>query len=90
MLSLLVSNSYNDLTLFKYPHSGSPFRKYFSMLKIADRNEWTHSAPKRMAERAQIILLGVEGYNNTEIAKKLRTRAARIRKWRTRFVRERL
>ena len=48
----------------------------------------THTIPKRMAERAQIILWGSEGQSNTEIAKRLRTRAARVCKWRTRFVTE--
>lgn len=46
----------------------------------------SHTTPKRMAERAQIILWGAEGQTNVEIAKKLRTRVARISKWRTRFV----
>ena len=48
----------------------------------------THTTPKRMAERAQIILWGAEGQTNVEIAKRLRTRVARICKWRTRFVKE--
>jgi len=46
----------------------------------------THTSPKCMAERAQIILWGAEGQTNAEIAKRLRTRVARISKWRTRFV----
>src|SRR4030042_5303144 len=41
-----------------------------------------------MAERAQIILWGAKGQTNVEIAKRLRTRVARICKWRTRFVKE--
>jgi transposase len=53
-----------------------------------DRLVRTHTTPKRMAERAQIILWGAEGQTNAEIAKKLRTRAARICKWRSRFVKE--
>src|SRR5512136_2503240 len=48
----------------------------------------THTTPKRTAERAQIILWGAEGQTNVEIARKLRTRVARISKWRTRFVNE--
>lgn len=47
-----------------------------------------HTTPQRMAERAQIILWGAEGQTNVEIAKRLRTRVARISKWRTRFVKE--
>ena len=48
----------------------------------------THTTPKRMAERAQIILWGAEGQTNVQIAKRLRTRVARISKWRSRFVKE--
>jgi len=48
----------------------------------------THTTPKRMAERAQIVLWGAEGQTNVQIAKRLRTRVARISKWRTRFVKE--
>src|SRR5512139_298237 len=48
----------------------------------------THTTPKRMAERAQIILWGAEGQTNVEVARRLRTRVARISKWRTRFVKE--
>jgi len=48
----------------------------------------THTTPKRTAERAQIILWGAEGQTNVEIAKRLRTRVARICKWRSRFVKE--
>ena len=48
----------------------------------------THSTPKRMAERAQIILWAAEGQTNVEIAKKLRTRIARVCKWRVRFGKE--
>jgi transposase len=48
----------------------------------------THTTPKRTAERAQIILWGAEGQTNVEIARKLRTRVARISKWRTRFAKE--
>ena len=46
----------------------------------------THTTPKRMAERAQIVLWGAEGQTNVEMAKRLRTRVARICKWRSRFV----
>src|SRR4030042_1775036 len=56
----------------------------------AELDRWvrTHTTPRRMAERAQIVLWGAEGQTNAEIAKKLRTRAARICKWRSRFVKE--
>ena len=45
----------------------------------------THTTPKRMAERAQIILWGAEGQTNVEMAKRLRSRVARICNWRSRF-----
>jgi transposase len=48
----------------------------------------THTTPKCMAERAQIVLWCAEGQTNVKIAKRLRTRVARISKWRTRFVKE--
>jgi len=44
----------------------------------------------RMAERAQMILLLDEGKTNAEVAERLRTRGARVSKWRTRFAGERL
>src|ERR1700741_1538516 len=42
----------------------------------------------RYAQRAQIVLLAAEGLTNKEIATRLRTRAARVSKWRTRFAAE--
>jgi len=48
----------------------------------------THTTPKRMVERAQIILWAAEGQTNVTIAKKLRTRIARVCKWRVRFGKE--
>lgn len=45
---------------------------------------------QRLVERAQIILAESEGKTNIEIAKQLNTRLARISKWRTRFVKDRL
>jgi transposase len=44
-----------------------------------------HTMPKRMAERAQIILWAAKGQSNTEIGRRLRTRTARVCKWRSRF-----
>jgi transposase len=46
----------------------------------------THTTPKRMAERAQIVLWGADGLTNAQIADRLRTRSARVCKWRTRFI----
>ena len=40
---------------------------------------------KRIAERAQIILLASEGKTTKEIAISMNTRPARVSKWRTRF-----
>ena len=42
----------------------------------------------RYAQRAQIVLLAADGLTNKEIAKRLRTRSARVSKWRTRFAAE--
>jgi transposase len=53
-----------------------------------DRLVRAHTTPKRMVERAQVILWGAEGQSNTEIAKSLRTRVARVCKWRPRFAKE--
>jgi len=48
------------------------------------------TSEQRMVERARIILAAAEGTGTNEIARELRTRAARVSKWRTRFARERL
>lgn len=44
----------------------------------------------RMAERAQIVLLAGQGQSTVEIARRLRTRAARVSKWRQRFAHQRV
>jgi transposase len=44
----------------------------------------------RLVERAKVILLLHEGKANLEIARQLKTRPARISKWRQRFARHRL
>jgi len=48
----------------------------------------THTTPKRMAERAQIVLWAAGGLTNAQIAHRLRTREARVCKWRVRFSEE--
>ncbi len=53
-----------------------------------DRLVRTHTTPKRMAERAQIVLGAADGLTNTEIAARLRTRTARVCQWRVRFVKQ--
>ena len=45
---------------------------------------------QRLAERARVILLAAQGKSTAEIAALLDTRAARVSKWRQRFVRHRL
>lgn len=45
-------------------------------------------AQARFVERARIILLADEGMSNAQIAQQLKTRRARVSKWRTRFAAE--
>jgi transposase len=45
---------------------------------------------RRAAERAQMILRLAQGATNAGVARELKTRAARVSKWRTRFAAERL
>ena len=48
----------------------------------------THTTPRRMADRAHIVLWAAAGHTNREIAERLQTRAARVCKWRLRFTHE--
>ena len=48
------------------------------------------STEHRMVERADMILRAAQGQRTDEIAAALRTRPARVSKWRTRFARQRL
>ena len=43
-----------------------------------------------MVERAKVILLAHQGKSNLEIAKHLKTRPARVSKWRQRFAKGRI
>lgn len=54
--------------------------------------QWVRAgtSEQRLADRGRAILLAHQGRTNREIAKALRTRPARISKWRRRFARERL
>lgn len=54
--------------------------------------EWTRkgTSEQRVVERARIILLSHEGLSVEKIAERLQTRAARVSKWRQRFVEGRL
>lgn len=51
---------------------------------------WVRSGKteRRLVERARIILAASEGVSTEEIATRLKTRQARVSKWRTRFARE--
>jgi hypothetical protein len=49
------------------------------------RVPWTQV---RYAQRAQIVLLAADGLTNKETAQRLRTRSARVSKWRTRLAAE--
>lgn len=60
------------------------------MLSDEDRkvlSQWLRSGTTevRLVERARIIIAAADGKSNKEIAKKMKTRTARIGKWRTRF-----
>ena len=50
--------------------------------------QWTRAGTSehRMVERAKIVLLASEGLGTCEIARQLKTRTARVSKWRVRFV----
>lgn len=48
------------------------------------------TSEQRIVERARIILAAADGVGTNEIARELRTRPARVSKWRTRFARARL
>ena len=50
----------------------------------------SHSAERRLVERAKIILECAQGRQNKEIASDFKVSVARIAKWRTRFVNQRL
>ena len=53
---------------------------------------WSRSTASehRMVERARVILLAAEGLPAPEIARRLKTRLARVSKWRQRFCERRL
>jgi transposase len=55
-------------------------------------NRWLRagSTEHRLVERARIVLLASQGQSTSQIAQGLRTRPARVSKWRQRFARRRL
>jgi len=54
--------------------------------------QWIRAGTKesRLVERAKVILLAGQGKANLEIARELKTRPARVSKWRQRFAKRRL
>ena len=48
------------------------------------------TSEQRLVERAKVILLVDQGVANVEIARRLKTRPARVSKWRRRFAEQRL
>jgi transposase len=70
-----------------------PYRPIPILLSSEDREmlvQWSRAGTSehRMAERCQIILLAGDGLGTCEIARRLRTRSARVSKWRLRFAKE--
>ena len=60
--------------------------------EVKTLQEWTRrgKSENRLVERARIILLAHTGQTNQQIAEKLRTRTARVSKWRQRFAAKRM
>jgi len=72
-------------------------RKPAALIQLTDEEvktlqEWTRRGKNenRLVERARIILLAHAGQTNEQIAEAMRTRTARVSKWRQRFAAKRL
>ncbi|MGA2422212.1 MAG: IS630 family transposase [Candidatus Acidiferrum sp.] len=72
-------------------------RRQTAVVRLTDEElgklrEWTRrgKSEQRVVERARIILLANEGRTNEQIATELKTRTARVSKWRQRFSKDRL
>src|SRR5580700_3730241 len=72
-------------------------RRQAAVVRLTDEEasqlrEWTRrgKSEHRVVERARIILLANAGRTNEQIAAELKTRTARVSKWRQRFSRHRL
>lgn len=52
--------------------------------------ERRRTSAQAVAERARIVLVAAEGLNNSEVAQRLGIHRETVRKWRSRFVRQRL
>ena len=63
---------------------------YLSQEEKGVLKSWSQSGrtEQRLAERARMILALAEGQTNREVALRLRTRQARVSKWRTRFAQQ--
>src|SRR3954447_3925888 len=72
--------------------AGSSAQICLSEQEEAALREWTRkgTSEQRLVDRARIILLSHEGLTVEKISKRLRTRPARVSKWRQRFVKDRL
>src|SRR5215211_4057456 len=58
----------------------------------AQLEAWTRrrTSAQALAQRSRIVLLAADGLNNTEIAARLDLAVSSVRKWRKRFVEQRL
>jgi transposase len=72
-------------------------RRPAAMIRLSEEEtkalqEWSRrgKSEQRLVERARIILLAGEGRSNVQIAQRLKTRTARVSKWRQRFGAKRL
>jgi hypothetical protein len=72
-------------------------RRPNAIIRVSDEEiqtlqDWTRrgKSEHRLVERAGIILLAGEGRSNEQIARALKTRTARVSKWRQRFGARRL
>src|ERR1700736_5930802 len=72
--------------------TSSPAQICLTEEEQAALREWTRkgTAEQRLVDRARIILLSHEGLTVEKISERLKTRPARVSKWRQRFVRDRL
>jgi transposase len=72
--------------------AGTPARIHLTEQEEVVLRDWARkgTAEQRLVDRALIILLSHEGVTVEKIAERLRTRPARVSKWRQRFVGDRL
>jgi transposase len=71
---------------------GQRTRIYLTSEEERMLRQWARAGTSehRMVERAKVILLAHQGKSNLEIAEQLKTRPARVSKWRQRFGERRL